>query len=122
MATKLPEQTSSSYTITNAHATDQATYSVQIINAGGTVTSSDATLTVLIPPTITTQPQSQTVVQGQNATFSVAASGTTPLSYQWNLNGALLVRRHQFIADAHQCSDDTSRQLHGGGDQQCRLR
>ncbi|HEX7896911.1 MAG TPA: DNRLRE domain-containing protein [Planctomycetota bacterium] len=36
-------------------------------------------------PTITTQPQSQTITQGQTATFTVAASGAT--SYQWKLNG-----------------------------------
>src|SRR6266478_5521073 len=34
-------------------------------------------------PTITTQPASQTVTLGQTATFSVAAVGTAPLSYQW---------------------------------------
>jgi len=34
-------------------------------------------------PSITTQPASQSVVVGQTATFSVAATGTTPLSYQW---------------------------------------
>jgi len=34
-------------------------------------------------PSITTQPSSQSVVVGQTATFSVAATGTTPLSYQW---------------------------------------
>jgi PKD repeat protein len=39
------------------------------------------------PPSITTQPASQTVTVGQTATFSVAASGTAPLSYQWQKNG-----------------------------------
>ncbi len=34
-------------------------------------------------PAITTQPASRTVAVGQTATFSVAASGTQPLSYQW---------------------------------------
>jgi hypothetical protein len=38
-------------------------------------------------PSITTQPQSQTVNVGQTATFSVAATGTAPLSYQWQKNG-----------------------------------
>jgi beta-galactosidase len=40
-----------------------------------------------MPPTITTQPQSQTVPQGQPATFTVAASGTPTLNYQWMENG-----------------------------------
>jgi glucose/arabinose dehydrogenase len=39
-------------------------------------------------PTITTQPQSQTVAAGASATFTVAASGTAPLSFQWQRDGA----------------------------------
>ena len=34
-------------------------------------------------PTITAQPTDQRVVVGQTATFSVTASGTAPLNYQW---------------------------------------
>lgn len=34
-------------------------------------------------PTITQEPQSQSVAVGQKATFSVGATGTGPLSYQW---------------------------------------
>lgn len=35
------------------------------------------------PPIITTQPANQGVALGQTATFSVAATGSEPLSYQW---------------------------------------
>ena len=66
-------------------------YSCVVSNAAGTATSSAATLTVnpaVIAPTIMTQPVSQTVTAGANVTFSVAASGTAPLSYQWRLGGA----------------------------------
>ncbi|ASZ12668.1 carbohydrate-binding protein [Chitinophaga pendula] len=38
-------------------------------------------------PTIVNQPVSQTVVAGDPVTFSVSASGATPLSYQWQRNG-----------------------------------
>jgi len=38
-------------------------------------------------PAITTQPQSQIVVQGSNVTFNVTAVGFSPLSYQWKFNG-----------------------------------
>src|SRR5215475_2450405 len=38
-------------------------------------------------PVITMQPASQSVVAGASATFSVTATGTAPLSYQWRLNG-----------------------------------
>ncbi len=39
-------------------------------------------------PRITTHPASQTVPVGQPATFSVTASGSSPLSYQWQRNGS----------------------------------
>ncbi|HYL62883.1 MAG TPA: choice-of-anchor D domain-containing protein [Candidatus Methylomirabilis sp.] len=42
----------------------------------------------VVAPTITTPPTSQTVIAGQAATFTVVASGTAPLSYQWQKNGA----------------------------------
>jgi glucose/arabinose dehydrogenase len=35
------------------------------------------------PPTITTHPSDQSVALGQTATFSCAANGTAPLSFQW---------------------------------------
>jgi len=45
---------------------------------------------VLAPPTIVTHPQSQTVDAGRNATFSVVATGTTPLTYRWYSNSVLV--------------------------------
>ena len=38
-------------------------------------------------PMILTAPVNQAVTAGQSATFSVVATGTTPLVYQWNKNG-----------------------------------
>jgi glucose/arabinose dehydrogenase len=38
-------------------------------------------------PVISTHPADQTVTEGQRATFSVVATGTPPLSYQWQRNG-----------------------------------
>jgi glucose/arabinose dehydrogenase/chitodextrinase len=38
-------------------------------------------------PTITTHPANQTVRVGEAATFTVGASGTGPLQYQWQRNG-----------------------------------
>src|SRR5204862_346216 len=55
----------------------------------GSATSTGATLTVNaapVAPTITTQPVSETVTAPATATFSVVASGTAPLSYQWQKN------------------------------------
>jgi hypothetical protein len=80
--------TSATLTLNNISTTDAANYSVTVTNAVGTATSSAATLTVLVPPGITTQPASASVVQGNPASFTVTASGTAPLSFQWLKNGA----------------------------------
>src|SRR5207245_7885085 len=65
-----------------------AHFPVGLANELGSVTSSIATLTVNSPPTITSQPASRTVTAGQAATFSVTATGTAPLGYQWQRDGA----------------------------------
>lgn len=39
-------------------------------------------------PGISTHPSSQSVTEGQPVSFSVGATGSTPLSYQWQRNGA----------------------------------
>ena len=79
---------SASYTTPATVATDNGvTFSVMVSNAAGNTPSNSATLTVQSPPSITTQPANQTVNVGQVATFSVVASGTAPLSYQWQKNG-----------------------------------
>ena len=92
----IPGATNTSVTLTNTQTTQAGLYSVVISNPFGSTTSANATLTVLVPPMITTgpggggpdgQPQSLTVVQGQNATFSANAIGTAPLSYQWRFAG-----------------------------------
>jgi hypothetical protein len=58
-------------------------FTVSVTNAAGTVMSPAFTLTVVIPPAITEPPASQTVIAGQTATFTVVATGTAPLAYQW---------------------------------------
>ena len=81
------EVTTSALTLADLQATDAGSYTVVVANAAGSVTGAVATLTVLIPPAITTQPQAQTVIVGQSATFSVVATGSAPLGYQWSRNG-----------------------------------
>jgi len=76
--------------VTNAQPTNAGNYRVIITNLFGSATSAVATLTVLVPPSITQQPQSQTVPEGTNVSFTVIAAGTLPLTYQWFFNGAVL--------------------------------
>lgn len=83
----IPGATSSSYTRANVQFTDAGSYAVVVSNPVGSVTSPAAVLTVNAPPSITAQPQSQTAIAGDNATFTVAADGTAPLTYQWSFNG-----------------------------------
>lgn len=73
-------------TISNAQPADAGSYHVIVSNTFGSVTSNNAMLTVSVAgtaPSITTQPANQQANVGQSATFSVVASGTAPLSYQW---------------------------------------
>jgi len=68
---------------------DQAgDYHVEVSNAFGSVLSATAALTVRDAPLIVTQPQSQNVAVGDSVSFSVAADGAEPLSYQWTKDGS----------------------------------
>jgi hypothetical protein len=84
----------SSYTTAATTSADNgAKFDVVASNSAGNITSAQATLTVSsapVAPTITTQPVNQTVSAGQTATFSVVASGTAPLTYQWQKNGSAI--------------------------------
>ena len=88
----IPGATSSMYTTPATASSDNgAQFTVVVSNSAGSVTSVTATLTVnaaAAAPTIMTQPANQTVAAGQTATFNVTATGTAPLSYQWNKNGS----------------------------------
>jgi Immunoglobulin I-set domain/Immunoglobulin domain len=79
--------TTTTLTIASVTNSDVANYSVVVSNSAGSVTSSPAALGVIIPPKVTTQPSNNTVIAGGNVSFSVTASGTAPLSYQWLFNG-----------------------------------
>jgi len=75
-----------SYTIFNAQTNNAGNYSLFASNSLGTATSSNATLTVYVPLTITAQPTNLTVILGSNATFNVMAIGTPAPGYQWQFN------------------------------------
>ena len=92
--TDISGATSSTYTIAATRIADSGVFTVVVFNGAGFVISSEATLTVTAAavvvatkPLITTHPAAQTVVTGTPASFSVSASGTAPLSYQWKKDG-----------------------------------
>ncbi len=98
--------TSASYATPAATTGDNAAkFSVVVSDSSGSVTSIVATLTVDATqgngaPQITTQPASQTVTVGQMAAFTVVATGSPTLTYQWQKN-------HANIAGANSASYTT---------------
>ena len=79
--------TASSLTLNNVTVADAGKYSVTLVNMAGTVTSSQATLSILDPPVITLQPVSKTVLLGTPVSFTSAATGSPAPTFQWQLNG-----------------------------------
>lgn len=88
--------TSTSYAIPAVSGSDAGAYDVLVSNTlNGTVTSTTsnpAILTIHEPPTLLTQPQSQTVLPPDAVTFTVAAISNHggPLTYSWKLNGTAI--------------------------------
>ena len=80
-----------SLTISGVTNNDLGNYQVIITNIYGTVTSSVANLAMATPPQITTPPSSVgPLSSGDTAKFSVIASGSPTLNYQWQRNGTNL--------------------------------
>ena len=89
--TDISGATNSTYTTPATSIGDNgAVFTVVVSNAAGPVTSAEASLTVTaeaVKPSITGQPFAKPVTAGQTATFTVEATGTSPLRYQWKKNG-----------------------------------
>jgi hypothetical protein len=81
--TNITGATSASLLLNNAQFQQSGSYSVVVSNSIGYAISIPATLTVLAPPQILSQPASQVGYWGLASSFHVNAVGTLPLSYQW---------------------------------------
>jgi hypothetical protein len=79
-------QTGWTLTRTSVGLGDAGSYFVVGINEVGYATSQVAVVTVLCPPTITSQPQSALVNAGTSTTLQVDATGNGTLAYQWFRN------------------------------------
>jgi hypothetical protein len=95
-STYISGATLSTYTTPVTKIEDNGTtYRCRVTNSANTITSNAATLTVaqnVVAPSIKTNPMSQSVTEGQTATFTISATGTD-LKYQWkkgiaNISGA----------------------------------
>ncbi|MFN5559637.1 MAG: immunoglobulin domain-containing protein, partial [Opitutaceae bacterium] len=91
--TLIAKASQSTLVLGSVQVADAGDYTVTVSNALGSVTSSPARLTVLVPslpPFIVVQPVSVTATAGGTASFGVTVRGTAPLSYQWRKDGEWL--------------------------------
>jgi hypothetical protein len=87
---EIPGQTGACLTIASASLSDSGSYQVEVSSPFGTALSAVAEVIVnpASPPVITVDPQSATRYAGGSVSFTGAAVGTLPITYQWQLNGA----------------------------------
>ena len=103
--------TSDMYTVSpTALSDDGNVYSVDITDDNGSLSSATATLSVetLIGLEIVSQPVGVTVTEGDDATFSVVATGSGTLTYQWFLDGVAITgaTADTYIVSTTALSDD----------------
>ena len=82
----LTNATEASLTIPVVLPGDAGAYALRVSNSLSTNTTRGALLTVTGTPVVLTdptQPADQTIVEGASVSFTVAASGSAPLQYQW---------------------------------------
>jgi uncharacterized repeat protein (TIGR03803 family) len=90
---KISGSTNNTLVIKGVAPTNTGTYSVTVSNPVGTTNSAGAQLTIIPSvPIITVQPTNVATLPAAPVTFSVAAIGDQPFTYQWQLNGTNLVR------------------------------
>jgi hypothetical protein len=84
-----PIEGASSQTLALGPVTSQesGSYAVTVWNGAGFVVSRQAQVSINIPPRITVQPVGLVVSPGSNITFTVAATGTGLVRYQWQVDG-----------------------------------
>lgn len=78
--------TSSTLVLSNVQTSNVGSYTVVVSNMDGSVTSGSATLTVIVPPAMITNPLNIVANQGENAAFHVTHTGSIS-TYQWQRNG-----------------------------------
>ena len=86
----IPNATNTTYTVPSAQYTNAGGYSVRVMNAGGSVLSSNALLAIQAAPEIVFQPVDVNVASGGTASFTVGARGTPVLNFQWWKDNSVL--------------------------------
>ena len=79
--------TTTALTLTGIATNRTGVYTIAVTNLFGAITNTIATLTVVLPPSITSSSLTNRTLQcGGNITNHVTASGTAPLFYQWTFD------------------------------------
>lgn len=86
----LTGQTADTLSLVDVQIGHAGTYTVVVSNSVDVAISDPATLTVYIPPGISVPLANRTVSPNRSVTFNVVATGTGPLSHQWQLNGSVI--------------------------------
>jgi hypothetical protein len=81
----IPGATNTSLTLNNFQGTNAGIYSVSVANSSGAASASTR-VDLRSPPIVNRDPQDVATAAGGTAFFSVVASGTPPLAYQWRQN------------------------------------
>ncbi len=81
--TSQPIQGATSQTYNTGALTEDTSYWVKVTNDAGSSNSETVAVTINRPPTIASQPTSQSIETGSTATLTVSATGSAPFTYQW---------------------------------------
>jgi hypothetical protein len=84
----IPGATAITYAIPSVSSGDAGLYRCVATSSCGNSISNAATLSVLVGPSITDQPDAASVTVGDPISLSVTAAGSTPITYQWRKNTA----------------------------------
>ena len=78
-----PIQGATSQTYNTGALAADTSYWVKVTNVAGSINSETVAVTINRPPTIASQPTSQSIEPGSTATLTVSATGSAPFTYQW---------------------------------------
>ncbi len=81
-------KTNAVFSLSNAQISDSGTYYLRVTNVNGTAQSDDVVISIIpdVGPSVTQDPTSQSAYVHSTVNFTVGASGTPTLSYQWQFN------------------------------------
>ncbi len=84
---RLPDATNATLYFLFPSMENDGLYDVVVSNPAGSAVSTQARLSVQIPPEVVSAPASLASFAGSNAVFTVLGRGSAPLRYQWRHNG-----------------------------------